>query len=250
VSAQQDLESKVAKLEKRLNELEEEAGKARDYQEIWNLMGRRQHLLQNNQNSMLADQFPPKDIPGEEFRFEIADLGPIVGLENVKVHYRSQGDGNMVGFMGCHLITTPVIVIAPDRKKARLVCFTFGPSSLTGTAYPMDQQGKINAVWCLGKYNIECIKVDGKWYFQRFCWHVIFRTPYDQGWIKQPISHSYTFALGKEGYIPDGHTNWYRPYNIDAKNYFLPWPPDDDYYTSKTKFDDLTLVYPPGKPMK
>jgi hypothetical protein len=152
MSAQTDLEAKVARLEKKLTELEKEAGKARDYQAIWNMMSRRQHLLQNNQNSMLADQYPPKDIPGEEFRLEIADLGPITGWDNCKQHYLSQGDGNIPGFMGCHLITTPVIVISSDRKKARVVCFTFGPSSLTGTAYPMDQQGKINAVWCLGNH--------------------------------------------------------------------------------------------------
>jgi hypothetical protein len=247
--AQQDLEARIAKLEKKLAEVEDSAERARDYEEIWNLMARRQHLLANNQNSMLADQYPPKDIPGEEFRFEIADLGPIYGLENIKTHYRSQGDGNIPGFMGCHLITTPVIVIAPDRKRARLVCYTFGPSALTGTAYPGDQQGKINACWCLGKYNVECIKVNGKWYYSKFCWHVIFRTPFDQGWIKQPIMHSYTFDLGKEGWRP-GRAHWYRPYNVDAKNYFLPWPPDDDYYKKGTDFDDLTLVYPPGTPMK
>jgi hypothetical protein len=143
-----------------------------------------------------------------------------------------------------------VIVISPDRKKARVVCFTFGPSSLTGTAYPMDQQGKINAVWCLGKYNIECINVDGTWYFLKFCWHVIFRTPYDQGWIKQPITHSYTPELGKKFWQPAGHTNWYRPYNVDAKNYFLPWPPDENYYEKGTEFDSLTLVYPPDTKMK
>jgi hypothetical protein len=248
--AEKDLEARIAKLEKRLAEAEDTARRAKDYQEIWNLMSRRQHLLANNQNTKLALQFPPEDIPGEEFRFEIADLGPIYGLDNIKGHYNMQGDGNSPGFMGCHLIVTPVIVISPDKKKARIVCYTFGPGSLNGTAYPGDQQGKINACWCLGKYNIETIKVDGKWYFCKFAWHVIFRTPYDQGWVKQPITHSYRTPHMGEKYWRPGRVHYYNPYNIDAKNYFMPWTPDDDYYEKNTDFDALTLVFPDGEPKK
>ena len=51
------LKRKIAQLEKKLAEVEDASERARDYQEIWNLMSRRQHLLAAEQDQASGGVF-------------------------------------------------------------------------------------------------------------------------------------------------------------------------------------------------
>ena len=75
----------------------------------------------------------------------------------------------------------------------------------------------------VGKYDQTFIREDGKWKYLEFRWYVIFRTPYEDGWVKTPI----VGGLHDEGFPDVG--SLYTPYDplLDS-NSFFPAPPEPE----------------------
>ncbi len=191
-------------LEKRIQRLE-------DIHEICNLQGRYNHYVLAHQYDKIVDMFAKKD---PKVRMELADSGPIEGLEGVReVFNLVKTKYVFAGGLGLHMLMTPVVEVGSDGQTARGMWHSFGCNTI------QTEEGLI-AMWQSGKYDNEFVKEDGEWKSRVFTWHVHFRTPYDKGWVEQPIIGSLR---------PDskpGDSEFYQPYDPEKINPFLPLPPE------------------------
>jgi hypothetical protein len=84
----------------------------------------------------------------------------------------------------------------------------------------------------LAKYACDFVKEDGEWKI----WHLhvclTFRTPYDKGWVEQPVVGSFRPPMK---YGPDKLTTSYKPFHTDIRNVMGP-PPPELYDTWADKF--------------
>jgi hypothetical protein len=98
------------------------------------------------------------------------------------------------------------------------------------TPYP-GKSHKLTAYWFLGKYDNEFIKIDGVWKILKI--HVVnfVRTPWDQGWLRQPDCRR-VISSGVPPTEPSLiHT--YHPdaiYTNDGPYNFGPFLPDENEY--------------------
>lgn len=189
--------------------------------EIGNLQGRYNHYLQTGQiKDRLADLFA-FDTPGVSA--EMADSGEWRGRDGVMQLFRHLGTKYaMPGALMVHLLTTPVIEIMPDGETAKGMWNSFGANSF------LNHENKLEAMWQLGKYDISFVRQRGQWRYLVFKWFVIFRTPYQDGWVKTPIVE----GLHEASFPPPSplHT----PYDPQAsRNHFPPFPPEPIPQTSK-----------------
>ncbi len=196
-------------------ELEAKVNRISDFIEICNLQGRYNHYLGTNQYDKIIGLFAGKT-PG--VKIELADSGVHEGLEAIINLFTHLGRRyHMVGGLGIHLLMTPVVEVSRDGTRARGMWNSFG----TNTRKAAD--GKLGAMWQLGKYDQTFIREDGKWKYLEFRWYVIFRTPYENGWVKTPI----VGGLHDEGFPDVGPL--YAPYDpfLDS-NSFFPAPPEPE----------------------
>jgi hypothetical protein len=70
-------------------------------------------------------------------------------------------------------------------------------------AVPYNNQ--LTAMLGHGVYECEYIKEDSVWKFRKMHFYLVFRTPWDQGWVKTPVVHS--MAKG----TPDQPSTVYKP---------------------------------------
>jgi len=198
--APMSLETRIARLE--------------SYRDICNLQGRYNHYMQTGQ---LKDKLPELFAFGNPaLKAEMADSGLWEGAEGVSRLFSHLGTKYaMPGALMAHLLLTPVLEIGEDNTYARGMWNSFGTNTyLTGT-------GALKAMWQLGKYDNVFCRENGTWKFLEFRWYVIFRTPYDKGWVEQPIVE----GLQMEGFPPVSPL--YTPYDPqNPHNAFLPAPPE------------------------
>ncbi|MGB9660766.1 MAG: nuclear transport factor 2 family protein [Moorellaceae bacterium] len=195
-----DLEKRIARLE--------------DYVEICNLQGRYNHYLATDQYDKIATLFAQKT-PG--VKAEMADSGVWEGLEGVMKLFQHLGTKyHFPGGLFVHQLTTPVIEVSKDGTRARGMWFSLGTNTYKAN------DGTLEAMWQVGKYNNTFVKEEGKWKYLEFRWYVIFRTPYHEGWVKRPIVE----GLHEEGFPPIGPL--YCPYDPRKLNKFLPFPPEPE----------------------
>lgn len=207
-------------------ELEPRVSRLEDLYQIRNLQGRFIHYQHmGNYERIVNDCFAQKD---PYVKCEMADSGVYEGLESVRrffMHMKTVLDerrGSMMGLM----VMTPVIEVNKDGKTAKGMWHAFGPVTLPGTAYPAapGQLSQQIAMWLNGKYDNEFVKEDGKWKIRSLHFILIFSTPYEQGWFKQPVAYSWSFS--KSVLKPDKPTTLFMPYHVDRYNEFLPGPPE------------------------
>lgn len=198
----QDLEARIARLEA--------------IHEIQNLQSRYNHYLLMNKLEELVDLFAKKD---PNVTVEIADSGVYVGIEGVKRLFLKgmRAKHAVRGGLGLHMISTPVIEVRRDGTTAKGMWYTFGANTRR------DEQG-LHALWMAGKYDNEFVKEDGRWRFRAIHWHVFFRSPFEEGWVRKPIVGSGTQAEEQ----PDRPSTYYMPFHPDGFNTFLPAPPEPE----------------------
>jgi hypothetical protein len=167
----------------------------------------------------------------ENVRAEICDAGVWQGVESVKNLWMQMDKGatEMIhsrGIMHTLFIAPPYIVVGKDGKTAKGMWHVFGPHSMEVTPYPCDQR-KLTAYWFFGKYDNEYIKENGEWKILSLHAVVYFRTPYDQGWIKQADARK---TPPPPNAPPD------KPYSLgdtlhhpDAINRYLPHLPESNF---------------------
>jgi SnoaL-like domain len=184
------------------------------HRDICNLQGRYNHYLQTGQ---LKDRLPDLfafDHP--DLRAEMADSGVWEGAEGVRTLFRHMATKySMPGALMVHMLLTPVVEVDADDQGAR------GMWNSLGTNTYLDADGVLRAMWQVGKYDLRFVRVGKRWKYLDFRWHVIFRTPFHEGWVRQPIVE----GLHEAGFPPV--TDRHRPYSPDQPlNVFPPAPPE------------------------
>lgn len=206
----------------RIERLEREVQKVRDWQEISNLHGRYNHLVLGHHWEAILKLFAQKN-PG--LTVEVAESGVFYGAAGLrKVFIDMLGKlYNYRGNFALHELTTPVIQVAQDGKTAKGMWFTWGANT---NNHP--QQGLI-PIWQALKYNHTFVKEDGEWKYLEFRAHLIFRSPFDKGWIKE----AYIGGSTIKGTDPskelqsDAPTTFHDPYDPTQEHYAgLPLPPE------------------------
>jgi len=76
-------------------------------------------------------------------------------------------------FTVAHLILNPVVTVEGEKAK--------------GMFYLLEPSGRERAMWGQGRYDIEYVKVSGKWKISSFKYSWNFNTPYEDGWAKTPM---------------------------------------------------------------
>jgi len=197
-------------------EMEARITRLEDIHEIQNVQSRYNHFLLMNKLEEIVGLFAQKD---PSVTVEIADSGVYVGIEGVKRLFLKgmKAKHAVRGGLGLHMVSTPVIEVGGDGKTAKGMWYTFGANTRR------DELG-LHALWMAGKYDNVFVKEDGKWRFLSVHWHVFFRSPFEEGWVKRPIVGSGTQAEGE----PDRPSSYYMPYHPDGFNTFLPPPPEPE----------------------
>jgi hypothetical protein len=199
---QQEIEARIARLEA--------------VHEIQNLQSRYNHYLLMSRNEAIVELFAKED---PSVTVEIADSGVYEGIEGVKRLFLKgmHAKHAIRGGMGLHTNSTPVIEVSRDCGTASGMWFTFGPCTRR------DENG-LHALWMAGKYDNRFVNEDGRWRYKSIHWHVFFRSPFEEGWVKRPIVGSGTQADGQ----PDRPSSYYMPFHPDGFNTFLPPPPEPE----------------------
>ena len=208
-----ELEVEVMHLKEQLAE----CARVRDYIEICQLMSTYTHLYHVMRRSDIPALFAQK-IPG--VTVEIEDSGIYEGLDGVNKIFcgiLSEKKHMAPGFLGVHMTVNPILEFNKEGTRAKGLWHSHGSVTLR-------LNEELTAFWCLGKYDMEYVKEDGKWKFLKFAYRLTYMTPYEKGWIKEPQGASIT--AGHSEYPPDKPSSYHMPYNPYRINIFQPPPPE------------------------
>ena len=190
-----------------------------DIQAIANLQGRYLYYVQSHNYDEILPLFAMDD---PEVSVEIAESGVYVGADKIRTLFVDMIKPLFTapGSLPIHMLTTPVIEVAPDRSIAYGMWQTLGCN-----AFPTPQG--LVATWQQGKYDNSFVIERGQWRFKRFRWLCNFRTPYDQGWVKQAHLHVEPLDLANfpEAMRPSRAGERYDVYDPSTPMDFGPPPP-------------------------
>lgn len=208
----------------RLEKLEKEVQRVKDFEEIANLHGRYNHLVLGHYWEKIIDEMFAKKTPG--VKAEICESGVFHGLDGVRRLFVDML-GKLYNYKGncaVHELTTPVIEVSKDGQTARGMWYTWGANTF------LHPEKGVIAIWQVIKYNHVFVKEDGKWKFWDFRAHLVFRSPFDKGWVKEPYIQGSTIKGPNpdEAIMSDEPTSFHQPY--DPKGYYsgLPLPPEPE----------------------
>jgi hypothetical protein len=208
-----DLEKEVKRLQKQVAE----NTWAKDYLEIWKLQSLYSHLYHMGRNSDVPLLFAQKT-PG--VILEIEDSGVYEGIESISRFWNEVFDVNRMhrspGFLAIHMTVNPVIEINKKGTMAKGLWHSHGIASFGGS-------GIMKQFLCLGKYDMEYVKEDGKWKFLKFMYRLTFMCPYQKGWVEEPVGAS---IAGNPVNKPDKPTTYHMPYSQYRINVMQPPPPE------------------------
>lgn len=150
-----------------------------DMQAIANLQGRFLYCIQAHDDETIVELFAKNDA---EVSVEIAESGVYVGSAKVRAFFTELIGPffNSPGVLPIHMLTTPVIDIAECGTVAYGMWQTLGCNTF-------EVDNDLTAVWQQGKYDNVFVKENGQWRIKQLCWLCNFRTPFDKGWVKQPM---------------------------------------------------------------
>lgn len=156
--------------------------------EIQQLMARYvQNIHKMDYNSNL-EQLVAADHP--DVSFEYMESGEYKGPEQVKAYMMALHDSfqtprEKTGYMGLQHLTTPKIIVSEDGQRAAGEWTILSPWAMQACPYPCDER-KLTAMWFVGRYTNEFIKVGGEWKLLKIHLVSYVRTPFEQGWMRQP----------------------------------------------------------------
>ena len=130
----------------------------------------------------------------DDCSIELAGRGVYIGRKSAETLFRNiQGAGKQgpeYGRLYNHMQLQGVVDVDPGGQTAK------------GRWRAFMQIAQLNqsAIWGEGPYEVDYVKVNGKWMFKKMHWYTTYLTPYDQGWAKvQPTPFN---SVSKE-YPPD-----------------------------------------------
>jgi len=184
-------EEKLAALEKEVKRLQ----RAQDYCDIQNVFALHEyyHHLPSEEIDMIFAQKQPDVCFSQNW-------GEWVGLKSIKNYYKTESKEAQqkkldemrkwhpdipndvkyarAGAMGFHMLTTPIIEVAEDRKTAKGMWYT--PGFMT---FFDGKTGKWGALWMYEKYAVDFIVEGGKWKIWHFCVFMDFSCPFNKSWV-------------------------------------------------------------------
>lgn len=188
--------------------------------QIANLQGRYLYYTQSHEYDRVLDLFALDD---PEVSVEISSTGIYVGAAKIRALFLELFKPLFTspGSLPIHMLTTPVIEIAPDGNSAVGMWQTLGCN-----AFPGDNG--LVATWQQGKYDNAFVRKDGRWLFKRLRWLCNFRTPFHQGWVKEPMAMVAPLDLSQfpERCHPSRPSEPYPGYDPAQMVQFGPLPPE------------------------
>ncbi len=230
------LEQKLAALEQRLDKAEQEAQKADDYRQITNAMMGHIHSYYNHTERQDLEDYWVKS--RDDIVYAHNDRA-YTGRQGVQEYYIDGTDANKkryadyaktiynvdtpagaaAGYRVIHILGSPYIEIAEDRKTAQGIWMSFSFMSNLGS------DGKGNPSYVLQRFSGEFLREDDKWRL----WHVRDYTDVHMD-IETPLEDPSTVQWG-----PDG-----KP--IEHMGPPIPVKPMGDTPLSMGKSDDMPPV--------
>jgi hypothetical protein len=205
-------------LERRVTGLATEIDGLLNYFEIMNVQSAYNHYLDTGGVRKIATEIIAQKDP--EVRTDLA--GIYEGIESVKRLWDGMANAVMsaAGVLGTVANSTPYIEVSQDGRTAKGLWHGFGPNSFPCAPYPGDEE-KLTAFWIMVKYVIDFVKEDGQWRFRTYQLELYFRTPFEQGWIKQPDARRFLVPPWAQ---PDKPEASFKPYHPHEFNQFRPVP--------------------------
>ena len=196
----EQLEAQIKKLAAQVAELQAKVTQVDDMEQIQRLQRIYGYYLDNRKMQEVVDLFSDNCES-----VEIANRGVFLGKEGVKRFYLfAQGQASPEWIMGRHMQLQGVITLGSDGKTARgrWHVYFMAVSNLGFKDMPP------RAAWGYGVNEIEYVKENGKWLFQKFHFNRYFYTPYEDGWLKTPDIG----ARMSDPVKPDLPPTMYHPY--------------------------------------
>jgi hypothetical protein len=139
---------------------------------------------------------------------EVADQGVYKGKEGVKRYYLRLLGGKppKPGMLSLKMQLQGVVTISPDGRTANGRWYGWAMEAIPTASL---HEGDLRQVWTHGLYENEYIKENVTWLFKKVHYNLIFRTPYEDGWLKTPV----VAQLGQSAEVPpDAPPTAYHPY--------------------------------------
>jgi hypothetical protein len=139
---------------------------------------------------------------------EVADLGVYKGKKGVKKFYLELmgAEPPRPGMLSLQMNVQGVVTVNPDGRTASGRWYGWAMEALPAVSI---HYGELRQTWTHGIYENEYVKENGKWLFKKLYYSLIFRTPYEDGWLKTPV-------IGQNGpsqeVPPDALSTNYHPY--------------------------------------
>ena len=166
----EELEAKLKNLEK----LEARLKTLEDIDEINKLQRAYGYYLEHWEAQQLLDVFSNDPNISADI-----DDRVFVGKEGIKRFYLT--DKLPSEYLHALMQLSGIVDVDPDGKTAKGRWYGFG-------CLATPTEGVISAKWCLGVYENEYVKENGKWKFKKLHWNTIFSSRYEDGWVKSPRS--------------------------------------------------------------
>jgi hypothetical protein len=187
--------SRIAKLEQRVAQLEDQIGTEQDVEAIRVLQNTYGYYMDRMLFKQVVDLFSDHPVS-----VEVGGGGVHLGKADVIQVYGNGVDmGPIYGVLKEHFQLQEVIHVAPDRKTAKGRFHAL----LLWALKPDDPQGQ---QWQIGIYENEYVKEDGVWRISKLNYKQVMTTPYLEGWGKTPL---YSSCASSTADLP---TTWYHPY--------------------------------------
>ena len=156
-----------------------------DIEEIQAIQSRYVFYLDEFNYKGILEHLIAKNHP--EVCVEIEESGGFVGPEQVKnllTGLHEMANTQSYGVMPMTTLASPYIAFNADESRAQGTWTYFGPNAMDAVEYP-NSTNQLTAFWTGGKIINEFCRIDSEWKILKINMMNWFRTPFDQGWIKQ-----------------------------------------------------------------
>jgi hypothetical protein len=197
-----------------LDELEARITRLADIKDIKKLQSIYGYYQDYCEWQKMVDLFTDNDPSVEE-----ADRGVYRGKESVRRYFIDLLGGGQnkpirPGYLGIMFQLQGVVTVDSEGKTAKGRWYGMGMEAKPIISV---HEGELRQTWIHGVYENEYVKENRKWKFKKLHFNLVFRTPFEDGWLKVPV-------VGQNGpdkiIKPDAPPTAYLPY---PSGYHVPF---------------------------